>query len=631
MKPRRRAPVATIVAFIALFVSLTGTTYAATGGTFLLGRANSAGQVTKLTNPNGTALSLFSKTGTPALRVGNTTQVPNLNASLLGGQSAAKLITGIQTGRATGPTNPVYNNTQGLLALWGGGLMEVQVTKALSASCLVVNYAASNFVLGGGGPMIYGVYVYDAGGVSAVANQIDRWYYNVLSTHLGWSGTVSFNGLPAGSYTVRLRVGPAGPGMTVGTDTNDHASLMLIESPTGCSSTFPTCGRLESRGDLRREPLVDDRRRVESIRGEQPLTLLQRELDSPDTGALGCYRATDRVHPPGSRTHQCGQGTGQRGERLHRGYADEHDLDGRRNGENVVEEGGQLGSPATIGVQVLGVVDTDRHDDHVRCRQLGVLTREPEYVAGGRAGQGDHLPGHGTRASCRQPPGQLTGERVAMMVDTHTRGHAVTEDHEIQRLALPRCPGETVRVGKPHGLAPDAEALGQQHRQAEPDRGQRQPAAVVAHAVKSVRSGRVAIDQSGQRLPGPPDAATAGEVADDLVAGQPVSILEAASHGGDVRLGRGADAELVHVGSTERDHRTCVQLTGQMEGLVAARTQRVLAVPDDLRQVEVDAGLASHLLLEHVGELTGGDQVGPGQHDTFDVRLVERDASAPRR
>ena len=47
----------------------TGTAYAATGGTFVLGHANRAGTATSLTNPNGTALSLHSKAGVPSLRV----------------------------------------------------------------------------------------------------------------------------------------------------------------------------------------------------------------------------------------------------------------------------------------------------------------------------------------------------------------------------------------------------------------------------------------------------------------------------------------------------------------------------------------------------------------------------------
>jgi hypothetical protein len=57
-----------------------------------LGRSNSATSQSTLTNSAGTALSLNSKAGTPTLTVGNSVQVPNLNASLLGGKAAAAFL-----------------------------------------------------------------------------------------------------------------------------------------------------------------------------------------------------------------------------------------------------------------------------------------------------------------------------------------------------------------------------------------------------------------------------------------------------------------------------------------------------------------------------------------------------------
>ncbi len=62
-----------------------GTAYAATGGSFILGKSNSAGATSTLTNPNGTALTLNSKAGTPPLRVNRSTKVPNLNSDRLDG------------------------------------------------------------------------------------------------------------------------------------------------------------------------------------------------------------------------------------------------------------------------------------------------------------------------------------------------------------------------------------------------------------------------------------------------------------------------------------------------------------------------------------------------------------------
>jgi hypothetical protein len=79
-----------------------GTAYAATGGTFILGKSNTAGATTVLSNANGTALTLNSKNGTPSLKVNRTTKVPNLNADLVDGldSSSFALATG-KTGYVT--------------------------------------------------------------------------------------------------------------------------------------------------------------------------------------------------------------------------------------------------------------------------------------------------------------------------------------------------------------------------------------------------------------------------------------------------------------------------------------------------------------------------------------------------
>ena len=83
----------TVVAYLALFAAMSGTAVAATGGSFLLGRKNSAGVTTTLTNSGkGAALSLKShKAKTPALRVNTKALVPNLNALLLGGSTLPAL------------------------------------------------------------------------------------------------------------------------------------------------------------------------------------------------------------------------------------------------------------------------------------------------------------------------------------------------------------------------------------------------------------------------------------------------------------------------------------------------------------------------------------------------------------
>jgi len=62
-----------------------GAAYAATGGTFILGKSNSASTTTSLTNSSGTALALTSKSGTAPLRVSNGTKVALLNADRIDG------------------------------------------------------------------------------------------------------------------------------------------------------------------------------------------------------------------------------------------------------------------------------------------------------------------------------------------------------------------------------------------------------------------------------------------------------------------------------------------------------------------------------------------------------------------
>jgi hypothetical protein len=88
----RRPSPATAIALVALFLSLSGTAYAATGGNFLLGKANSANAVSSLTNKNGTALSLSSNAASPPLTVSNSVQVPNLNASELDGATSSSFL-----------------------------------------------------------------------------------------------------------------------------------------------------------------------------------------------------------------------------------------------------------------------------------------------------------------------------------------------------------------------------------------------------------------------------------------------------------------------------------------------------------------------------------------------------------
>jgi hypothetical protein len=101
MRSRFRPTHATVVAYVALFVALGGTTYAATGGNFILGQSNSAGNTTSLSAPiagkkalqvtntstgaGATALGLNVASGHPPFTVNSGAKVANLNADKLDG------------------------------------------------------------------------------------------------------------------------------------------------------------------------------------------------------------------------------------------------------------------------------------------------------------------------------------------------------------------------------------------------------------------------------------------------------------------------------------------------------------------------------------------------------------------
>ena len=88
-------------AVVALVVG-TGTAYAANGGIFRLGRSNFATATTTLSNGQGTALKLNSKSGQPSLRVNRSTKVPSLNSDLLDGVSSGSFARVTTVGSVSG-------------------------------------------------------------------------------------------------------------------------------------------------------------------------------------------------------------------------------------------------------------------------------------------------------------------------------------------------------------------------------------------------------------------------------------------------------------------------------------------------------------------------------------------------
>jgi hypothetical protein len=104
---RWRTTPGTVMGGLALFISLSGVAYAATGGNFILGQSNNATKQTKLTanvaartlqlengstGAGASALGLTVASGKAPLTVNSNTRVVNLNADLLDGRSSTAFL-----------------------------------------------------------------------------------------------------------------------------------------------------------------------------------------------------------------------------------------------------------------------------------------------------------------------------------------------------------------------------------------------------------------------------------------------------------------------------------------------------------------------------------------------------------
>jgi hypothetical protein len=115
----RRPSPATVISVIALVFAMSGTAVAATGGDFILGKSNTATSTTSLSDTKGTALSLSSASTKPPLTVSNSVQVPNLDASELGGLGPSAYMAG--TGGVAHSTQTVEFGSGAGVGLGGAG------------------------------------------------------------------------------------------------------------------------------------------------------------------------------------------------------------------------------------------------------------------------------------------------------------------------------------------------------------------------------------------------------------------------------------------------------------------------------------------------------------------------------
>jgi hypothetical protein len=218
-----------LVGYIALFVALGGTTYAATGGNFILGQSNSASSTTalsagttgpalKATNTStGTAGSFNVAAGHAPFTVNSATKVTKLNADKLDGKDATNWKT-TELIRSEGPL-PLQNT----FTSSGGKLLFM-----FSGS----GYRASSNV----NPGRIGMDLFLDNNVSGEADA----FTNEFDSHKAFvTGYRVLSGISAGSHTIRLEakfVGGCGTNddpttFCTSTDVSDFFQAAVIETP----------------------------------------------------------------------------------------------------------------------------------------------------------------------------------------------------------------------------------------------------------------------------------------------------------------------------------------------------------------------------------------------------------------
>jgi hypothetical protein len=115
----------TVVAYVALTIAMSGSAYAATGGSFLLGKSNQADRPSAIVNTGtGPALTMRSQPGSPPFSVANNTRrVTGLNADLVDGVHASALQRRVTGTCAAGSA---------VTAITAGGTVSCSATSATS-------------------------------------------------------------------------------------------------------------------------------------------------------------------------------------------------------------------------------------------------------------------------------------------------------------------------------------------------------------------------------------------------------------------------------------------------------------------------------------------------------------------
>jgi hypothetical protein len=223
MKRLRISP-SFVISLVALFVALGGTAWAATGGNFILGKANTANAKTTLTGTNAgpalalsntttgtaaTALNLNVASGHAPLTTNSSTVVKNLNADKVDGLDAVQLKTHVDlVWTTTGP----FTNAQTTFTSNGGPLL------------ITLNGSAYGDITG----QVLVVCVYIDGAESGACGEIAE---NEALSHKALVPVRISNGFTpaAGQHTVTLK---AFPGYDhTKSDSYDVYSVTILELP----------------------------------------------------------------------------------------------------------------------------------------------------------------------------------------------------------------------------------------------------------------------------------------------------------------------------------------------------------------------------------------------------------------
>jgi hypothetical protein len=227
---RVTAPAA-LVGVGALFVSGVGIADAATGGNFILGKKNTAGAVTTLSNPNGTPLSLKAKSGSAPLAVNTSKLVAKLNANFLNGLSASQLQrrlsgTCTSTGIASVGSGGAATCAQGeQIVFTTSGTFTVPAGVTHITGELWGAGGAAGYQLGGGG----------SGAFESVMLTVSPG--DVIHVTVGQGGTFASypNGNPGGATTLSI-----GPGPVIAGAGGGDGGLYPCGPVNGGTATAPT-------------------------------------------------------------------------------------------------------------------------------------------------------------------------------------------------------------------------------------------------------------------------------------------------------------------------------------------------------------------------------------------------------